>query len=219
MPLTLAEVRSQVYEAINSSKGVAYGTYDSNPNYKTGSIDDAIIDADYRVSSIICNTVGHPHRPLFVNTSSSLTTPGEWTSLVECDSAIEGVMIVVASVAKTGQAAPANKIQQWISNAAAHGGAAVIGGYYDVVGNQIFFSGTSLTYKYYKVPAFVATNLNSPVVYRPTVVRLALSFILAKDEAMMAAAQLYGQQAVMDLAAIGSGKIVVPEFEQAQQER
>lgn len=220
--MTLAEVQSIIYEQLNISKSVAYGTHDGSPQYKTEAVREAIFDADYEVARTVAKTPGHPERALYVNTGN-VNTPQSWQPLAAADSSPEAVMITFGTTPTIapGKTAPATSISQWYRNLAAHGGVEVVGGYYDIVNNYVFFSGISLTYKYYKVPALSpgSTNLNSPDVYRPTVVKLALARLLSKEEDSMQAAGFFAEQGRSDLMAIEKGEMVVPEAVLWQQKR
>jgi hypothetical protein len=183
--MTVAEVKSQIFEWLNSSKGVAYGTFDGNANYKDSAILAAIVDADYQVSVALAMTDGHPRRTVFEQTFS-VSNGGPlpaWESLPESDSSYFGLMILTTSGDSVSATyAPSNKINVWTRNPAEFGGTDIIEGYVDVKDSLAYFSGVTLSGKYYKVATLGAapTNLQTPDVFRPTVVKLASAFMLAK---------------------------------------
>lgn len=213
--MTLSEVKSQIFEWLNSSKGVAYGTFDSNPNYKAAAIDAAIVDADYQVAMVIAMTDGHPRRSSFeqsLSIANSFPLPS-WKSLPEADSNYTGLMITKTGGSIVGATfAPSNKINIWTQNPAEFGGVAIVEGYVDIKDNQAFFSGITLTGKYYKVASVSGTpvNLQTPDPFRPTVVKLASAFMLAKLGDYMDVASWAEQLARGDMQYIATDKFFIP---------
>lgn len=212
--MTLNEVKSEVFEFLNSSKGVAYGTFDGNPNYKNDAITQAVIDADYQVAVALASTDGHPRRAGFIK-SGTLTNGAEpaWLALPESDSQIEGLMITKTSNdVVPATMAPGDKIKIWSSSPAEFGGVDVIEGYAAVYNNTVLFSGVSLAFKHFKVDAHTGTptNLKTPDVFRPTVVKLASAFFLAKMGSFLEVANWAESLARTDIQNIKMDKYFVP---------
>lgn len=223
--LTLDEVRAIVYETLNLSKNVAYGTFDNSPLYKVEYIRDLIFDADDSVVSAICQTVGHPRRSEYTY-QQGLGPEGVVFQLSTVnDAANRGVLNVDITRADLsivpGIPAPAEKIGEWVRNKSSYGGSDCTDGYYNIQDGQFIFSGGGATLTLLNVADHTSadTNLFSPPEYKNTIVKMALGDLFGKDPAKRDLGARYYQEAMDDIKMIMANVDFVPAFTQHEQER
>lgn len=222
--LTKAEVRSMVLEGLNLSKGVAYGTFDNSPLYKTEFIDDAIFQGDIKVVEAIMRSPGHPRRNEYALTLATISTPGVRVPLRDTHHHMgEAISVdITRNDAKVvvGSPAPANKITSWLLDKPSYGGDDCIDGYYDISDNDFIFTGLSAVVRVLNVSPHTPadTNLFAPFENKVTVYHYAMAQLLAKDPAMSEKAAEYANRAASELQAIVSG-MIMPSGEAYQQAR
>ena len=216
--LTKAEVRSMVLEALNLSKGVAYGTFDNSPLYKTEFIDDCIFQADIDVCKCIAAAPGHSRREEYGVDLSSISTPGVRVLLTDTREHFgEPVSFYITrndDVVVVGKTAPATKITEWFIDIPGHGGNDCVDGYYDCTDNILIFTGKSIVVRVLRIAAHTPsdTNLFSPFENKITVFRIAMSLLLQKDPARKQDAVDFRTDADKDLAMI-MGTDIAPTVE------
>ncbi len=224
--LTKAEVRSMVLEGLNLSKGVAYGTFDNSPLFKTEFIDDQIFQADIEVVKAITRSPGHPRRNEYALTFSTISTPGVRVPLRDTHHHLGEVISVdiTRNDAKVvvGKLAPAWKITEWLIDKASYGGDDCVDGYYDIANNDFIFTGTSASVRALNIAPHTGadTNLYAPFEYKITVYRLAMGELLKKDPGMQQLASEFLSSGYNDLLAIVGGDAnLVPTISAYQQTR
>lgn len=224
--MIISDVKNQVLEYLNSSKGTGYGSFDLNPNYKLEAINDAIVDADYQVAVAIAATAGHSHRARYSNLVTMVNTvPLSWLPVPEADSDPEGIMILLTDGDQfPGVFAPSDKIKVWSGNPEMYGGLDVIEGYYSINSNMIIFIGNEISFTQFKVPILDRTTLsdttllNTPDVYTATVVKLTAAWFLSKLEDYMGAAGYCEQLGRTDIQNIKADKYFIPQSLMAQRQ-
>ncbi len=224
--LTRAELRNMVYEGLNVSKGVAYGTHDGSPLFKTEFIDDHIFQADIEVVKAISRSPGHPRRNEYALTLSTISTPGVRVPLRDTHHHLGEVISVdiTRNDAKVvvGKTAPAAKITEWLIDKASYGGDDCVDGYYDVTDNDFIFTGLSAVVRALNIAPHsgVDTNLYAPFEYKITVYRLALGELLRKDPGMSQLATEFLTAGYNDLLVIVGGDAkLIPSITSYQQAR
>ena len=224
--LTKAEVRSMVLEGLNLSKGVAYGTFDNSPLFKTEFIDDHIFQADIEVVKAISRSPGHPRRNEYALTLSTISTPGVRVPLRDTHHHLGEVISVdiTRNDAKVvvGKTAPAAKITEWLVDKASYGGDDCVDGYYDITDNDLIFTGASAVVRALNIAPHTGadTNLFAPFEYKITVYRLTMAELLKKDPGMQAMASEFLNAGYNDLLAIVGGDAkLIPSITGYQQSR
>jgi len=143
--------RNLVYEQLNTAS-VTAGVWNENdaadPRWQQASIDAGIVNADFRVATMICNTAGHPKENYYQATSGNLNY-GDPTP-VDMIGPVRAVNIKGAdNVTRLGRPTETDWIDFFNADAAkTFGGPAFTDRYYQLIDGHVYFSGTSAQLKY-----------------------------------------------------------------------
>lgn len=228
MSVDFLTVKSVVLEMLNAAESI-YGTIDGTwTRISEDGINDVILNKDLRAPKAICETIGHPRRPDFM-TEATISSGDTLPSSI---GPVGPVFITSTELGEvTGTPAPADKIRRWQDDAdnnagAVYGGAEVIDGYYDTLGNNtLVFTGVTARVKYADFerkeldgsPPNVV--LNTPEECIDMLASDILGFLYNKESDQAAAANDMSNYATLCEQIIRTGKMDFPQFQISQMQR
>ena len=219
MAVDLATARTHALSLLNASS--AYATTSDDDAHPLAEITEAILEADAEVCRTIIETPGNGLRRGFITFTSLVPAAGELGVTMPTNlGPISGIEITKTGGGVTpGRPAPLTLLQMWKANSSSTFGATLDNreGYYDIVGDRLYFLGASA--KVFHCAFTKGGACQSPDCYYPTVVALALAQLLAKEGDDLTAAAHFQNLAAIGLNSISIGANIVPPVTAYQQGR
>jgi len=217
----LVAIQNLLWDELNTATSV-YGTFNDdangNPRWQKQATIDWILDADFRVAKTICESVGHPNRNYYQVTLTGIVS-GDALPAIMIGPLQSFVIVGYDGISRPGIPCPTDLIALFNDPTyrnSVYGGALFCDSHYQVIDNLCIFSGQMATLKYCTA-ARGTTACISPPWFKDTILKLAISGPLLKEEEYVNEGQFFLQQAMADLQSINQRGVIVSPFQQWQQ--
>jgi hypothetical protein len=195
---TLATVKQMVYENLGISPDT-YGTLVANKRYKSGYIDDAIIQADFRTVHILYK---NKQELLLEEILTNTVVPDSGDAVPWTTIGIVEVNILVGAVTREGREISYGVFQEWTDNDGSIYDASYMNYHYAIHDGNLHFFGDQATVKHLDLThPNPLVSLKSPQGFEGPLASLASAILLEKrnDNPEQAAAYRADYEAFMQI--------------------
>lgn len=215
-----SSIKAIIMENLFASTGV-YGTYNNNPLYPEGLIDDEIRQANDEIVHLICSTPNHPRRVDYIQTLISLWIPDG----IPIPSSVGDISVDIKTsdnIFVTGRTVSYSWFLKLIRDI--NSGQNFLGEYVDKEGVYIIengllkFIGAFARIRYCNPTPMIATNQTAPPEYDTAVKNMALANLYMKQSNNPAATNYYSSIYQQTVSFIKGEAKMLPVFTQYEKE-